>query len=69
MIRRDAKYRRLPRSTPAKNGATQLYGSINILWIKMAFTIEAFAERHLADLKAAAAEILGSLHDSQQRRR
>jgi IclR family mhp operon transcriptional activator len=35
-----------------------VHGSINILWIKTAFTVEEFAARHLADLQAAAAEIV-----------
>jgi IclR family mhp operon transcriptional activator len=42
---------------------TRVHGSINILWIKRAFTIEEFAARHLADLQAAAAEIVKSLHE------
>jgi IclR family mhp operon transcriptional activator len=36
----------------------RVHGSINILWIKTAFTVEEFAARHLADLQAAAAEIV-----------
>jgi IclR family transcriptional regulator, mhp operon transcriptional activator len=40
---------------------TRVHGSINILWIKTAFTIEQFATRYLADLKEAAAEIVESL--------
>jgi IclR family mhp operon transcriptional activator len=40
---------------------TRVHGSINILWIKTAFTIEDFAARHLADLQAAAVEIVSSL--------
>lgn len=40
---------------------TRVHGSINILWIKTAFTIEEFAARHLTDLQAAAAEIADSL--------
>ena len=43
---------------------TRVHGSINILWVKTAFTIEEFAARHLADLEAAAAEIVGSLRKS-----
>jgi len=43
---------------------TRVHGSVNILWIKTAFTIEEFAARHLADLRAAAAEIVDSLRDS-----
>jgi IclR family transcriptional regulator, mhp operon transcriptional activator len=40
---------------------TRVHGSINILWIKTAFTIEDFAARHLADLQAAGSEIVASL--------
>jgi IclR family transcriptional regulator, mhp operon transcriptional activator len=40
---------------------TRVHGSINILWIKTAFTVEEFAARHLTDLQAAAAEIVDSL--------
>jgi IclR family mhp operon transcriptional activator len=39
----------------------RVHGSINILWIRTAFTVEAFAARHLADLQAAAAEIVETL--------
>src|SRR5438876_603812 len=47
---------------------TRVHGSINILWIKTAFTIEQFALHHLADLKAAAVEIVQSLrHGSMSR--
>ena len=47
---------------------TRVHGSINILWIKAAFTIEQFALHHLADLKAAAVEIVQSLrHGSMSR--
>ena len=35
-----------------------MHGTINILWIKMAFTIEEAADRYLADLLA---EIVRSL--------
>ena len=38
-----------------------VYGSINILWIKTAFTIDEFAARHLADLQAAGREIVTAL--------
>jgi IclR family transcriptional regulator, mhp operon transcriptional activator len=41
---------------------SRVHGSINILWVKTAFTIEDFAGRHLADLQAAAREIVNSLH-------
>ena len=46
---------------------TRVYGSINILWIRTAFTIEEFAVRHLKDLQAAASEIVASLHDRPRR--
>lgn len=39
----------------------RVHGSINFLWIRTAFTVEEFAARHLADLQAAAREIVGSL--------
>jgi IclR family mhp operon transcriptional activator len=41
---------------------TRVHGSINILWIRTAFSVEEFAARHLADLQAAASEIVESLH-------
>jgi IclR family mhp operon transcriptional activator len=46
----------------------RVHGSINILWIKTAFTVEKFAARHLTDLQAAAAAIIESLQRSKQRR-
>ena len=45
---------------------TRVHGSINILWIRTAFTIEEFAARHLADLQSAAREIVGSLQRRQE---
>jgi IclR family mhp operon transcriptional activator len=39
----------------------RVHGAINILWVKTAYTIEVFAGRHLADLRAAAREIVDSL--------
>jgi IclR family mhp operon transcriptional activator len=39
----------------------RVHGSINILSIKTAFTIEEFAAQHLADLRAAGREIVASL--------
>ena len=45
---------------PLQDGA-RVYGSINILWIKTAFSIDAFAARHLADLQAAGREIVTAL--------
>jgi IclR family mhp operon transcriptional activator len=42
---------------------TRVHGSINILWIKTAVTVKDFAARHLADLQAAAAEIVEAIRD------
>jgi IclR family mhp operon transcriptional activator len=39
----------------------RVHGSINIRWIKTAFTVEDFAARHLGDLQDAAREIVSSL--------
>jgi IclR family mhp operon transcriptional activator len=51
---------------PLQDGR-RVYGSINILWIKTAFTIEDFAARHLDDLRAAGREIIASLQDARGR--
>src|SRR4029077_11751163 len=40
---------------------TRAYGSINILWIKTAFSVGQMADKHLADLQEAAREIVSSL--------
>jgi IclR family mhp operon transcriptional activator len=45
-----------------------VHGVINILWIKTAFTVEEFATRHLADLQAAAREIVSALQVSKASR-
>jgi IclR family mhp operon transcriptional activator len=45
----------------ALSDCTRVYGSINILWIKKAFTVEEFAAQHLADLQDAARKIADSL--------
>jgi IclR family mhp operon transcriptional activator len=47
-------------------GRKQVHGSINCLWIKTAFTVEEFAARHLADLQAAAVEIVEIFHNSMK---
>jgi IclR family transcriptional regulator, mhp operon transcriptional activator len=39
---------------------THVHGSINILWISAAFSVEEFAARYLADLQHAALEIISS---------
>jgi IclR family mhp operon transcriptional activator len=52
---------------PVQDGK-RVYASINILWIKTAFTIEKFAARHLADLQAAAQEIVTTVRETSGRR-
>jgi IclR family mhp operon transcriptional activator len=47
---------------------TRVHGSINILWIRTAMTIEECAARYLVDLKSAAAEIVSSLQSRTRRR-
>jgi IclR family mhp operon transcriptional activator len=47
---------------------TRVHGSINILWIRTAMTIEECAARYLTDLKAAADEIVRSLQSRARRR-
>src|SRR5262245_50994829 len=39
----------------------RVYGAMNILWIKTAFTVEQFAAMHLTDLQEAACEIVSWL--------
>lgn len=51
----------------ALSDGARVHGSINILWIKTAFTVEDFAARHLADLQAAAREIVNSLRSPTNR--
>jgi IclR family mhp operon transcriptional activator len=48
-------------------GRTRVHGSINILWISGAFSVEEFASRHLADLQSAAQEIVSALQTSASR--
>ena len=48
-------------AVPLKDGSRVL-GSINILWIKSAFTVEEFAARHLFDLQCATREIVEAMH-------
>jgi IclR family mhp operon transcriptional activator len=47
---------------------TRVHGSINILWIRTALTVEECAARYLGDLKDAAAEIVRSLQGRGRRR-
>jgi len=46
-------------------GADRIYGVMNILWIRTAFTVEQFAQRHLGDLREAAGQIVSAVeaHD------
>jgi IclR family mhp operon transcriptional activator len=46
----------------------RVHGSINILFVKTAYTVQQFAARHLADLQAAAREIVASLPDDPKNR-
>jgi IclR family transcriptional regulator, mhp operon transcriptional activator len=46
----------------------RVHGSINILFVRTAYTVEQFAARHLADLQAAAREIVASLPDDSRNR-
>jgi IclR family transcriptional regulator, mhp operon transcriptional activator len=39
----------------------RVHGAINMLWVRTAYTVEDFANRYLADLQAAAREIVGSI--------
>jgi IclR family mhp operon transcriptional activator len=39
----------------------RIIGAINMLWLRRAHTVEAFAAQHLPELQAAAAEIVGRL--------
>ena len=52
----------------ALSDGARVHGSINILWIKTAFTVEQFAAKHLADLQDAAREIVSSLASPTKRR-
>jgi IclR family mhp operon transcriptional activator len=51
---------------PLRDGA-RVMGSINIVWLKNAFSIEAFAARHLHELQDVAAEIVGSVRSRRKR--
>ena len=50
----------------ALSDGARVHGSINILWIRTAFTVDQFAAKHLADLQAAAQEIVSSLQRSTE---
>jgi IclR family transcriptional regulator, mhp operon transcriptional activator len=51
---------------PLRDGARVL-GSINIVWLRTAFSVEAFAAQHLGELQDAAAEIVSSLRSRKRR--
>lgn len=54
-------------AVPLRDGK-QVYGSINILWIRTAYSIEDFATMHLRDLQNAAAEIVAGLREPVRKR-
>jgi IclR family transcriptional regulator, mhp operon transcriptional activator len=51
----------------ALSGRARVYGAINLIWIKTAFTVEEFAARHLVDMQDAAREIASSLESPTNR--
>jgi IclR family transcriptional regulator, mhp operon transcriptional activator len=53
-------------AVPLRDGQRVL-GAINMLWLKTAFSIDAFAARHLGELRDAAAEIVRSLRARSRR--
>lgn len=53
-------------SVPLRDGSRVL-GAVNMLWLKNAFSIEAFAARHLGELQNAAAEIVSSVRRRRKR--
>ena len=53
-------------AVPLRDGPRVL-GAVNMLWLKTAFSVEAFSSRHLGDLQDAAAEIVSSLRRRSRR--
>jgi IclR family mhp operon transcriptional activator len=53
-------------AVPLRDGPRVL-GAINMLWLKTASSVEAFASRHLGELQDAAAEIVSSLRRRSRR--
>jgi IclR family mhp operon transcriptional activator len=53
-------------AVPLRDGS-RVIGAINMLWLRPAFSVEAFAARYLPDLQAAAVEIVGSLRQRSRR--
>jgi IclR family mhp operon transcriptional activator len=52
-------------AVPLVDGA-RVHGAINLLWLRQAGSVEAFAKSHLGSLNAAAAEIVASLVRTSQ---
>jgi IclR family mhp operon transcriptional activator len=46
-------------------GRSRVYGSINILWIKTAFTVEQFAAKHCNQLQHAAQQVADSIEGAR----
>jgi IclR family mhp operon transcriptional activator len=46
----------------------QVYGAVNILWIRTAYSIDDFAALHLRDLQNAAAEIVAALREPTRKK-
>ena len=53
-------------AVPLRDGS-RVVGAINMLWLRPAFSVEAFAARYLPDLQAAAVEIVGALRQRTRR--
>jgi IclR family mhp operon transcriptional activator len=53
-------------AVPLRDGG-RVIGAINMLWLRPASTVEAFAARYLPDLQAAAVEIGGSIRSRSRR--
>lgn len=48
-------------AVPLRDGR-RVFGAINMLWLRTASSVEAFAGRYLAELQGAAVEIVTALH-------
>jgi IclR family mhp operon transcriptional activator len=53
-------------AVPLRDGP-QVLGAINMLWLKTAFSVEDFADQHLAALQGASTEIVSSLRRRTRR--
>jgi IclR family mhp operon transcriptional activator len=53
-------------AVPLRDGS-RILGAINMLWLRPAHTIEAFAARYLSELQAAATEIVATLRRRSRR--